>query len=70
MKCVHCNGTGKFKKPNDEQKFNDLVECEVDKAYYVNYAMAEERAYQKVGFTWERCPHCNGTGIQQSGENS
>ena len=60
QKCWHCNGTGKYKKPNDQEKFDRLVDIEMEKAYYVNYAMAEEKAYKYVGYTIIDCPYCNG----------
>lgn len=59
QKCRHCNGTGKYKKPNDQEKFDRLVDIEMEKAYYVNYAMAEEKAYKDVGYTIIDCPYCN-----------
>ncbi len=59
QKCRHCNGTGKYKKPNDQEKFDRLVDIEMEKAYYVNYAMAEEKAYKDVGYTINDCPYCN-----------
>ena len=59
QKCRHCNWTGKYKKPNDQEKFDRLVDIEMEKAYYVNYAMAEEKAYKDVGYTIIDCPYCN-----------
>lgn len=50
MKCIYCNGTGKYKKPNDQEKFDNLVDCEMEKGYFVNLEMAEEKAYKAVGY--------------------
>ena len=41
MKCNLCNGTGKYKKPNDEKEFERLVDIEMDKGYFVNLEMAQ-----------------------------
>lgn len=60
MKCDYCNGTGKYKKPNDQEKFDNLVDCEMEKGYFVNLEMAEEKAYKAVGYTVIDCPNCQG----------
>lgn len=59
MKCRHCNDTGKYKQPNDPQKFEEIIDREMEKAYMVNYEIAENLAYQKVGFTVIDCPYCS-----------
>lgn len=59
MSCRYCHGTGVYKQPNDPDKFNELIDREMDKAYYVNYVMAEEKAYNQVGFTEVACPYCS-----------
>lgn len=58
MKCNLCNGTGKYKKPNDEKEFERLVDIEMDKGYFVNLEMAQEKAYQRIGYTIVDCPNC------------
>lgn len=58
MNCRHCKDTGKYKKPNDQKKFDSLVDTEMEKAYFVNYDMAEEKAYKEVGYTLIDCPYC------------
>ena len=58
MKCNLCNGTGKYKKPNDEKEFDRLVDIEMDKGYHINYEMAAEKAYKHTGYTVIDCPHC------------
>jgi hypothetical protein len=59
VKCRHCEDTGKYKEPKDKKLFDRLVDIEMDKAYMVNYAMAEEKAYKKVGYTIVDCPFCD-----------
>lgn len=44
--------------PKDKEKFDRLVDTEMEKAYSVNYDMAEEKAYKKVGYTLIDCPYC------------
>lgn len=61
MKCIFCNGTGKYKQPNDQEKFDNLVDCEMEKGYFVNLEMAEEKAYKAVGYTVIDCPYCQGS---------
>lgn len=58
MKCIHCNDTKKYKLPDDQEKFDKLVEREMDKGYFVNYEMAIDIAYKKVGYTVIDCPYC------------
>ena len=58
MKCIYCKDTGKYKEPKNKELFDQLVDTEMDKAYFVNYAMAEEKAYEKVGYTLIDCPYC------------
>lgn len=58
MNCDYCNGTGKYKKPNDQERFDELVDVEMEKGYHVNYVIAMEQAYKKVGYTIVDCPFC------------
>lgn len=58
MSCNYCKDTKKYKKPNDQKKFDELVDIEMEKGYFVNLAMAEEKAYKAVGFTIVDCPIC------------
>lgn len=68
MKCRYCKDTGKYKKPNNEEKFSQLIDVEMEKAYMVNYEMAEEKAYKEVGYTIIDCPFC-GSGKSSSDNN-
>ena len=36
-----------------------IVDIEMEKAYHVNYDMAEEKAYKAVGYTVIDCPYCS-----------
>ena len=56
--CEYCNGTRVYREPNDREKFDELVDLEMDKAYYVNYIMAAEKAYKTVGYREVECPYC------------
>ena len=59
MKCPYCKGTGKYKKPNNEEEFEKLVDRELDKPYYVNRIIAENRIFQIVDYTVIDCPYCD-----------
>ena len=59
MKCTHCKGTGKYKQPNNREMFEKLIDIEMEKAYFVNYEMAAEKAYKEVGYTMIDCPFCS-----------
>lgn len=57
-KCYFCDGTGKYRRPKDEERFEKLVDREMEKGYFVNIAMAQEKAYKEVGYDIIDCPHC------------
>ena len=59
MKCYYCNDTGKYKKPNNQEKFDEIIDYETEKSDFVNYEMAEKRAYKEVGYTLIDCPYCS-----------
>lgn len=58
MNCTYCKDTGKYKEPKNKELFDRLVDQEMEKAYFVNYDMAEEKAYKEVGYTLIDCPYC------------
>lgn len=62
MICPNCRGTGKIEKPQDQEKFDRLVEIEMDKAYFVSYDIAMKRVAGKVPFITVDCPKCGGKG--------
>ena len=47
MKCTHCKDTRKYKQPNNKERFEKLIDIEM------------EKAYKEVGFTIIDCPFCN-----------
>lgn len=58
MECIYCKDTGKYKMPKNKEKFDELIDIEMEKGYMVNYAMAEKIAYKKVGYDIIDCPYC------------
>lgn len=62
MKCGMCKGTGKLKMPKDEQVFDYEFE-RLDSAGVFSLGECREKALEKSGYTIEKCPECNGTGI-------
>ena len=62
MKCEYCKGTGKYKKSKKLEKFDELVDIELNKGYFVNPKMAEEKAHEYIGYDLIECPYCHGTG--------
>ena len=66
MKCYYCNDTGKYKRPNNQEMFDHLVDIEMDKGYHVNAEIAREKAYKAIGFTVIDCPYCNTIGANTS----
>ena len=63
-KCFWCDGTGKFKKPRDKEKFDQLFDY-YDSPGPLSMGECRERALEKTGFDLVKCEHCNGTGIQK-----
>ena len=58
MKCTYCNDTGKYKMQKDKEKFEKMVDTEMEKGNFINYDMAKEKAYKKVGYDLIDCPFC------------
>ena len=48
MKRPHCKDTKKYKKPNNQERFDRIVDTEMEKGYFVKYEMSEEKAYNKA----------------------
>lgn len=63
--CSYCEGTGKFKKPNDEEKYNARFDYHADKAYFISMGEAREKALADVGYTVIECPMCKGSGVRE-----
>lgn len=60
--CSYCDGTGKFKKPNDEDAYSRRFDYHADKAYFISHGEAREKALNDVGYTLITCPVCGGSG--------
>ena len=58
MKCQYCKDTKKIKKPLDQEKFDEYIDREMNKGYFVNAIIAEERAFKALGFQLVDCPYC------------
>jgi len=61
MICSYCDGTGKFKQPNNEEEFEKRFDY-YDKAHFISMGEMRERALEDVGYTLITCPRCGGTG--------
>lgn len=67
MSCSYCAGTGKYKQPCNKKLFDELIDTEMEKGYYVNYIIAEEKAYKRVGYKLVPCPYCTKSTATESG---
>ncbi len=63
-KCFLCDGTGKYKKPNDEEKYNWRFDVYAE---FLSNGEARERALQEAGYTVIECPNCGGSGVEPEG---
>lgn len=61
MRCVMCEGTGKFKQPSNENVYNDTFD-KYDAMGTFTMGECREKALEKSGFHLIHCPKCNGTG--------
>ncbi len=61
MVCSYCEGTGKFKKPNDEEAFDRKFDY-YDKPGFMSMGEIREKALNEVGYTPIVCPNCGGKG--------
>lgn len=60
-KCYKCDGTGKFLKPDNEEKY-DLAFDQYDRIGVFNHSECHMKALKDVGYTAIECKQCNGTG--------
>ena len=58
MKCSYCDGTGKFKKPLNDEEYDRKFDYYCDKAYFISMGEAREKALDDVGYTLIDCPYC------------
>ena len=57
--CFLCDGTGKYKKPIDEAKYDK----QFDKyAEFLSMGEARQKALEEAGYTLIVCPEYGGTG--------
>jgi len=68
MECGMCNSTGKLKVPKDEHIFEQEFE-RLDSSGVFSLGECREKALEKSGYTIEKCPQCNGTGIYMEKKN-
>ena len=57
-KCSYCDEPGKFKKPNDEERYSKKFDYYADKAYFISMGEARQKALADVGYTLIDCPYC------------
>lgn len=58
ISCSYCNGTGKFKMPNDENAFDKRFDHYADMGHF-NMGEAREKALNEIGYTLIDCPNCS-----------
>lgn len=58
MSCFYCNGTGKFKKPLNEEEYEKRFDYYDSKADFISMGQSRERALADVGYTLIDCPYC------------
>ena len=60
-KCYKCDGTGRYKQPNDEELFNELVDKYDNEGSHSTYECIK-MALNYTGYTIIPCPVCKGAG--------
>ena len=68
--CSYCDGTGKYKKPNDEEQYERRFDHYADKAYFISLGEAREKALDDVDYTLIVCPVCGGRGIRDTAQEA
>ena len=68
--CSYCDGTGKYKKPNDEEQYERKFDHFADKAYFISMGEAREKALADVGYTLIDCPVCGGRGTRDTAQEA
>ena len=61
MRCFYCESTGKFKKPLDEAKYEEVFD-KYDAMGSFSMGDCRKKALDEVGYELVVCPKCNGTG--------
>lgn len=62
-KCWYCEGTGKLKKPVNQEDFEKEFD-RLDAIGQFNMHDCREKALDESGYTIVECHNCNGTGIE------
>lgn len=62
--CILCDGTGIYKRPNNEDAFDRLMNHYMDPGTYSGYT-AYRKAINKVGYTEEVCECCKDDTTEQ-----
>lgn len=65
-KCFYCDGTGKYKKPNNEKEFDRLFDYYDAKANFDSLGDIRNKALNAVGYTEIDCPYCSENQKMQS----
>lgn len=58
MSCSLCDGTGKYKKPNDPEEYDKIFD-KYDSMGVFNMDQVHQKALNEVGYTIIDCPECN-----------
>jgi hypothetical protein len=61
MQCGLCDGTGKFKEPNNMEAYEKEFD-RLDASGTLNMGECRERALKTSGYTIIDCPRCHGKG--------
>lgn len=61
MECAWCDGTGKFLKPRNENKFDEAFD-KYDSQGCFTHGQCRKMVLEEVGYDEIECPKCNGTG--------
>lgn len=62
-KCYWCDGTGKFKKPRNQESYSESFD-RLDAPGVLSAEQCRERALEEVGYDIVKCKYCNGTGVE------
>lgn len=69
-KCYWCDGTGRFKKPKDDDAFDKAFDRYDKLAHFISMGEMRQRALEDVGYTEIECPYCGGSGEENAPDKS
>lgn len=55
---LFCDGTGKYKKPNNEEEYDRVFDIYDSKSGFLSMGEIREKALNDVGYTEIDCPYC------------